>query len=283
MSVFPDDSKPVPEGTQTIGSLGELEKVTEESVKTLIKARHLPASQNVAGAFTTIVSGIGQALRDGIKGVVNSLSSLFRPVYDAGQEMRDGQVELNRRTDLLSPLLEYGSAYMGTLKGWDVTGAMPFRSQIGPMRGCRIDGDGIRLEKAGLWDIRAQITAESAIIVTGRMQWRVLVSDPQGWPFSEQVATVTSNAQLTQTIVSSVVVPGPWYHVTVEVTALGAGRTILGGPRWNRLVVQHISNEVAGNTGAEESQTPPGPAQGPVEPPGGRPDPYDGRGSELSS
>lgn len=269
----------VPEGGYTASSLGDLQRMNEAQIRKQLAAPAELAFQQVRGNFVSqLTKGIGDALR----GIFDP-NGWFAHIGQAAAPFRDGQLELNHRIDLLSPLLDYGSACMDTLKGWDVTGTMPFRSQIGPMRGCRIDGDGIRLEEKGLWSIWAQITAESAIIVTGRMQWRVLVSDPQGRPYSAQVATVTSNAQLTQTIVSSVVVPGPGYHVTVEVTALGAGRTILGGPDWNRLVVQHISNEVAGNTGAEESQTPPGPAQGPVEPPGGRPDPYDGKGSELSS
>lgn len=257
MSIIPKQ-QPVPEGVNTATTLARLQDVTEASVKDLIRTQHTTGPQHVAEGLHGMLTGIGQALR----GIFDP-ASWFASIGRAGQDYRDGQEALTRRTDLLSPLLDYGSAYMGNLSGFDVTGVMPFRTQIGPMRGCHLDADGIRLEDKGLWDIRAQLTAETVFIVTGRMEWRVVVKNPQGGIYSIQRATVTSSSRLTQTLVSSVVVPEPGYLVQVELTSLGVGRTILGGPAWNRLVVQHISRGEDGATGAEESQTPPDPIQGP--------------------
>lgn len=261
MSIIPKE-QPVPEGVDTAATLARLQDVTEASVKDLIRTRNTAPSAHIAEGLRGMLTGIGQALR----GIFDP-SGWFSPIGRASQTYRDGQEALNQRTDLLSPLLDYGSAYMGSLTGWDTTGIMPFRTQIGPMRGCHLEQDGIRLEDEGLWDIRAQLTAEAVLIVTGKMEWRVIVRNPQGGVHSTQRATVTSSNQLTQTLVSSVVVPGPGYLVQVEMISLGLGRTVLGGPAWNRLTVQHISRGAAGATGGEASQTPSSPAYGPVLPP----------------
>ncbi|MEJ4100935.1 hypothetical protein V5S96_11305 [Corynebacterium mastitidis] len=252
----------IPEGGYSASGLAALQGMNEEAIKRRLRAPADNLFNQVKGNF------VGK-FADGIADVLAGARSIlgFERLERVGREFRDGQTELNHRTDLLSPLLDYGSACMGNLSGWDVTGVMPFRTQIGPMRGCRLEDSGIRLGDKGLWDIRAQLTAESAIIVTGRMEWRVVVKTPQGGVYSSQRATVTSNSRLTQTLVSSVVVPEPGYLVQVELLSLGIGRTIFGGPDWNRLVVQHISREVSGSTGAEASQVPPDPVQGPPRPP----------------
>lgn len=252
----------IPEGGYSASGLAALQGMNEEAIKRRLRAPADNLFNQVKGNF---VSKFADGIADALSGARKALG--FDRLFHVGEQFRDGQAELNRRTDLLSPLLDYGSAYMGNLAGWDVTGTMPFRTQIGPMRGCHLEADGIRLEDKGLWDIRAQLTAEAVFIVTGRMEWRVVVRTPQGGIYSVQSATVTSSAQLTQTLVSSVVVPGPGYLVQVELTSIGIGRAILGGPRWNRLVVQHISRGEAGATGSEESQTPRDPAQGPTPPP----------------
>lgn len=257
MSVFPDNSKPVPEGTQTIGSLGELEKVTEESVKTLIKARHLPASQNVAGAFTAIVSGIGQALRDGIKGVVNSLSSLFRPVYDAGQEMRDGQMALTERQDLIDKVLNYGSCFPSTMASAPASTWVraPFNTQIGAARGVTQLGYGLRLDSAGTWDCRAQIVTTSATGLLPRtIEWQVRVYRPNRTLHTLQVGRIPSKDSWQQSVVMSFQVDEPGCTVEVWLKSINYYGKIIGtGPKFCRLTAQQVDTVDRGAADGSEA------------------------------
>lgn len=207
-----------------------------------------------AGVRDGFLAGIADALR----GVVRA--PLFQDVADAFQ---DGQLALKNRLDLLSPLLDYGSAYMdaqgGFLQFGNNHGTMPFTNQIGPMRNCELHDNGIRLLAAGLWDVRCQMAyGNNALGVgNGTVEWYVRVYAPSGELFSEQVGLEANVWTKTSTIVSSVVVPEAGYVVKVEVKWIHGSRKLLGGPRNNRLVVQHISNRVGvGGTGAENSTTP---------------------------
>lgn len=251
----------IPEGGYSASGLAALQGMNEEAIKRRLRAPADNLFNQVKGNF---VGKFADGIADVLAGVRSILG--FERLERVGQQFRDGQLALNERTELLSTLLDYASAYMGGRSGWDTTGTMPFRHQVGPSRGTRVEAGGIRLLDKGLWDIRAQLTAEAVLIVSGKMEWRVVVKDTQGRVYSSQRATVTSSSQLTQTIVSSVVVPEPGYLVQVEMMTLGIGRTILGGPEWNRLVVQHISRDLEALTGAEESQSP-NPIQGPPLPP----------------
>ncbi|MFS0228508.1 hypothetical protein ACL1BT_15605, partial [Corynebacterium striatum] len=68
---------------------------------------------------------------------------------------------------------------------------------------------GIRLDDIGLWDIRAQITVSWVRIVTGDVNWRVIVYRPNGTIYSQQLSSLSGNGNMTGTIVSSVVIDTP--------------------------------------------------------------------------
>ena len=164
--------------------------------------------------------------------------------------------------NLLSPLLDYGSCYVNPNNRVHGTGWAVFSERIGPMRGCEMITDtqgGIRLLDKGLWDIRLHISADTFFALPGQTRYFITelrVYSPAGDLYSTQAAATTNENTDTQTIVSSVVVPDSGYRVRVYVTQMFSGRGILGGPKWSRLTVQHISRDVSGGTGGENSNEP---------------------------
>ena len=164
--------------------------------------------------------------------------------------------------NLLSPLLDYGSCYVNPDNRLHGTGWAVFSEQIGPIRGCETIADsqgGIRLLDKGLWDIRLHLTADGFFSLptqTTGVRIELRVYSPDGGLYSVQASANNDENPATQTIVSSVVVPDSGYRVRVYVTKMYSGRGILGGPKWSRLTVQHISRDVSGGTGAESSNEP---------------------------
>ena len=215
--------------------------------------------------------GLGDGLRDLVGGIADALNGiftpggLFSPVGDAMQYFRDGQQDLTDDVDLLSPLLDYGSAFIDPGSRVHGTGYAVFSRQLGPMRGCELITDsqgGILLLDKGLWDIRVHLTADSILQVSSHAPFRfeLRVYDPRdGSIFSRQAFNGNDMDPLTGTIVSSVVVPEPNFRVRVYVTKMASGRGVLGGPAWSRLAVQHLSRQVEGpwNSGSGPSSPDP--------------------------
>ena len=268
MSVYPDDSRPVPEGAYTPSTVKDLQSVTEASARAEIRSQALvPWREGRENFFTNIIGGIGKAFQDGLKGLTGGLGGIFGAIVGAGKEVRDGQDELTHRADLLSPLLDYCSVSTppgsgDALKG---TGLVPFTYQIGPRRGATPVGGRIRLDDKGLWDLRAMVTT-SWVAVGGEARAYLRVLKPDGKTiFSEQGHFTSTLSSQTLTLVSSVVVPEPGYLVDVWVTAASA-RGWWTGPQWTRLSAQHISRSVEAGTGGEDSSEPePEPPSEPVQ------------------
>lgn len=252
----------VPEGGYSVSNLAELQALDEAAVLRKLRQPIDRAWGDVNKNFLTRIDEWGQ------EKIVKPLQQIFAGLRPPGWErvadaFQDGQLKLTSRLDLLSPLLDYGSAYMdsvgGFLKFGQNYGVMPFTNQIGPMRGCDIQDGGIRLLDAGLWDIRCQLTfgANALGVGNGRVEWSVKVYDPGGGLYSEQRAIEGNQWAKTSVVVSSVVVPEPGYLVKAEIAWIHGSREIYGGPLNNRLVVQHISRTVdVGHTGAESSYRP---------------------------
>lgn len=255
MSVYPDDSKPTPKGALVPSGVKALQSVTEESARNQIRSQALVPWQEARGNFfTNIIGGIGDALREGLTGIITGVSDFFNPIKKAGADVRDGQVDLNERLDLLSPLLDYCSLSAPPGKGdaMNGKGRFPFSYQIGPARGATPVDDAIRLEGEGLWDIRCMVTFNE-MMFDGYYQANVRVLHPDGKTiYSEQSAHGMTLVGGTMTIVTSVVVPEPGYFVDCWIYSAGP-RGWKKGPRWSRLTVQHISRKITAGTGAEES------------------------------
>ncbi|MCQ4148569.1 hypothetical protein [Rhodococcus qingshengii] len=167
-----------------------------------------------------------------------------------GTGMRDGQEDLNERTDLLSPLLDYGSAYANTVGGLFNKGQVGFTNKVGPMQGCHLAGGRIVFDDQGLWDIRCQLWIDYIQFLSGMVEWEIRVLDTAGQIFSRQKTRMTDQEPFSSTNITSVVVPTPGYQVQIYITEMAPGRGALGGPAFNRLSVQHISRKVnEGDTG----------------------------------
>lgn len=186
------------------------------------------------------------------QGIFNAISEIFGK-GDRGleglKEFVDGQLELNERTDLLSPLLDYGSVYMDAASQFVNVGQMQFNHKIGPMKGCSMANNSIYLDSPGLWDIRAQLWFDWTL-ADGNVQWQIRIYKPDNTLYSVMRAEFDSKAATSSTNLCSVVIKDGGYVAQVWVSSIGAGRGVLGGPSRNRLTVQHISHETnIGDTG----------------------------------
>lgn len=224
-----------------------------KDVRGMLVGRQTSSFLNVGNIFGGVIEKIGQALMGITQG------GMFSTIDDASTRIIDGQEALNDRTDLLSPLLDYGSVTMPSGQPFTGTGVLPFTRQVGPMRNVSVrtaGGGGLTFGDKGLWDIRLQATG-SWVITGGTTQVQVslIVYTPNGDWYSEQRTMfaissgdlIKNSGEQTHVIVSSVVVPEAGYYVRARVALNSSTRKFLGGPMWSRLTAQHISREVEGN------------------------------------
>lgn len=222
-------------------------------VREMLVGRQTNSFLGIGGLFGGVIDKIGQALMGITQG------GMFSTIDEATLRITDGQEALNDRTDLLSPLLDYGSVTMPSGQPFSGTGVLPFTRQVGPMRNVTVrtaGGGGLTFGDKGLWDIRLQATG-SWVVTTGTTQVQValIVYTPEGNWYSEQRTMfaissgdlIKNSGEQTHVIVSSVVVPAAGYYVRGRVTLNAGTRKFLGGPMWSRLTAQHISREVDGN------------------------------------
>ena len=272
MAVIPGSSDPKPDGSNspTLAGLGWLQDVTEQTVKDHAKSRVMPS---FGRAKSTLINDLIGGAFGGFLDILNGLAPpawLPDKAVRAAQHVKDGQESLNSRADLLSPLLDYCSAYAPPNDRDHArfgAGRMPFTQQIGPSRNVQVTSDGrLKLLDRGLWDIRAQVVVSwVGVFSNADIRVGVRVLRPDGSVFSQQ-AMIEKTTNITSfTVVSSVVVDAPGYFVEVYVEQLDGGRGVFGGPKWSRLTVQHISRDMKNNTGAESSTSDPsqtGPSSG---------------------
>ena len=228
-----------PNGATPEGSLG----------RGLFRARQLQTEAEAKAQMTNGAIGAGGAWTGAQHEFKINIKDLLNLLKDRADAFEDGQIELNGRTDLLSPLLDYGSAYMDTSGGFSNVGQAWFVHQVGPMQKCHLDQGRIILEEEGLWDIRASMWFDSTGL-GGGVGWNVRVLRPNGTLFSEKMEYFDDTKARSALSISSVVVPAAGYQVQVYVTVIAATRGIIGGVQRNRLTVQHISRDITtGDTG----------------------------------
>ena len=265
MAVLPGSSGDVPESGNdpSLGGVKWMEDVTEQGVKDRAYDQVFPSMRgakesllgNLLGGFFGVISGI-------FTGALSVIPSWFPDqAAQFAQQVRDGQRDLNDRTDLLSPLLDYGSVSCppGANHARFGTGRMPFNYQIGPAQGVTLTNNMIRLDDKGLWDLRAMVTVSWTGAPFGQdCQVWLRVLTPDGGlhsVYSEQGYFMSTLKSTTMSLLSSVVIPEAGYYADVYVIAPG-DRGWWTGPAWTRLTAQHISREVSFGTGGETS-TPP--------------------------
>lgn len=253
-----------PDGAVESGGVKTLQTYTEDSVMSAVSGGVRNSWGVAKGNFITdFIGGLFKGMNDILNGL-NPANWLPAPAKQYAQTIRDGQVELNNRTDLLSPLLDYCS--MSSPPGGGThnvnNNRFPFTYQIGPCQNTTPMGDGrIRLDDKGLWDLRCMITAQGiGLLDNGEFQVFLRVIKPDGGlhsVYSEQGNYMNTLNHVTVTSITSVVIPAPGYFVDVYIMKASGARVFWSGPKWNRLTVQHISRNVENGTGAEESTTPP--------------------------
>ena len=108
-------------------------------------------SSNILSGFLSIGEAIGQALDD----VANALfGGLIQNDHPALDRIRDGQLALNERLDLVDLISGYAVAYMKANRYKDRGKWVPmeFDGQLGPVKNATVENDGITLAK-GTWVI----------------------------------------------------------------------------------------------------------------------------------
>lgn len=214
-----------------------------------------PGAQPIAGQFEGGILGwvlnlIGGKIGALIADLAQALLGLGNFADPNMNAIRDGQLDLNHRTDLLSPLLDYGSVFMDAANQLVNVGQMQFNRQIGPMRGCALANNSIYLDSPGLWDIRAQLWFDWTALPDGNVQWQIRIYRPDNTVYSVTRAEFDSTKATSSIGICSVVIPTGGYVAQVWVSSIAVGRGVLGGPSRNRLTVQHISHETnVGDTG----------------------------------
>ena len=268
MAVLPGSSGEMPEGGNdpSLGGVGWMQDVTEQGVRDRTYSDVMgPFSSAKSSLFGNLLGGFFQGLLDVFNGL-NPANWLPRPAIDFAEYVRDGQEDLNNRTDLLSPLLDYGSwcCRPGSAHARFGGGVMPFNHQIGPVKGMTHMGDNvhnggrIRLDDIGLYDIRATVTVSWYGIGPFRdetLSWYIRVIKPDGGlhsVHSELGYFMQTWNTVTMSSTSTVVVDEPGYFVDIYVLSPG-DRGWRSGPKWTRLSIQHISREVTAGDGSEQS------------------------------
>lgn len=199
----------------------------------------------IVGKYRRAGTGLDERFGGFLKNMAQAVGGLFAGQNNYWGQISDGQLQLKDRTDLLSPLQDYGSAYMEAKNGINNTGRLPFTKQIGSTQGCTVMSSGlIRLHDQGLWDIRLQAKASwTALVGSGKVSWRINVLYPSSTyrVFSTQQYTSDTLSTHSITMISSVVVPDSGFYVEAYCDEIVAGREIRGGVQVSRLTVQHIS------------------------------------------
>lgn len=257
MAVIPGGSHPVPDGAKQSGAdLALVQNLTEDDVRNNIKGQALLPWESAHGSFfTNIIGGIGQALLAGVTGAANTIGGWVSDFFNVGrraaygdERVDDGQLSLSERADLLSPLLNYGSAYCpaNNLSDRIMTGAgvFPFTELLGYHHNVRIrDGGGLVLEEKGTWNIEGSVTCQGrniskagSVIASTAVTIYVDVIKPDGsvWSraikkmpisgFGSTIGVATQNVTFPSSydFKFTVQVPDPGYAIKVEAVRAGA-------------------------------------------------------------
>ena len=190
----------------------------------------------VTGVIDTI-SGAIQWVTDGIAALFGMGNGQFLPGSNL-EAIRDQQLALNHRVDLLTDVSGYCSTYQD--KNWRVgsgTRRIPFGRQLGPYKNAHPGDDGIYLDAPGTWRIDATATVSGGN-GSGPCRFIISVRDPDGEIYSEQwLDAERLNISKTWSWNTTVVIPEPGYHVRVYWGHPAVWWTLLGGTHLSRLSV----------------------------------------------
>lgn len=197
-----------------------------------------------AQALGMVVSTVIDTISGAIQWVVDGIASLFG-VGDAQflpgsnlEAVRDQQLALNERVDLLADVSGYCSTYQD--KNWRVgsgTRQIPFGKQLGPYKNAHPGDGGIYLDAPGTWRIDATATVAGGN-GSGPCRFIISVRDPEGQIYSEQwLDAERLSTSKTWAWNTTVVIPEPGYHVRVYWGHPALWWTLKGGTHLSRLSV----------------------------------------------
>ena len=251
-----DPSQTTPPDAATVSSL---QSTTEDSAKAAMRAPIEASWGSARGNFVgNILAGIGQALTGGLGGI-------FQPISDGMKPIRDAQLDLQNRTDLLEGVQGYAHAYMtkNVNAQWNLGNnwrTMPFDGQVGPSVGATVRSDGrVSMDSKGLWLIYAKTHGRSTGFTGGGgVTMRVNVYRPDGSAYSSAYvrgtslvdagAVVSTYGNVSLVAVVPVVIDEPGCYVQVD-TWTAAWRWWDGGTQLSSLSVvkQSSSTENKGS------------------------------------
>lgn len=243
-----DLSGGTPEGALSPGEVKTLQTYTKDTIERQamagIRSAWGGAKDNF---FLNVVSGIGQALLAGISGAVNSIGSWASSIFGAGKQIHDGQLDIAKQNDLLSPLLDC-IHLIGATNGGNTamhgSGFYPFTVPLAPYQGVEIRPDGgVTLLEKGWWTFDVQLTVDWIIIGTSS-EYRVETFRPDGTLYSRKTyrGWITDGVT-TYTLPGAVCVPDTGYYIRVWVNSGSGNRGWLGGSEWSAMIVQHVSRK----------------------------------------
>lgn len=254
MAIDPSQSTP-----KDVATVSSLQSTTEASAKAAMRAPIESSWGSARGNFVgNILAGIGQALAGGVGGI-------FQPISDGMKPIRDAQLDLQNRTDLLEGVQGYAHAYMtkNINAQWslgDNWRTMPFDGQVGPSVGATVRSDGrVEMGSEGLWLIYAKTHGRATGFTGGGgVTMRVNVYRPNGSVYSSAYVRGTSlvdavaygNVSLVGVVPAVIDEPGCYVQVD---TWTAAWRWWDGGTQLSSLSVVKQSS----NTENKGSQTVP--------------------------
>ncbi|OLT54829.1 hypothetical protein BJF89_00935 [Corynebacterium sp. CNJ-954] len=227
----------------------------------------------LAESFQGTVGGIGTAISNALNGILTG--GPFAPVEEAAEEIRNGQLDLTDRVDLLFGISGYGFSYMSKNINaqWSTnnTRRMRFDKQLGPAKNTSITSDGrLSLDGAGAWLVLVKTHAAGTTFGGNAMiRQTVRIRRPNGTfyhtciddasTFSEGGFVTDPKGAGTLLSIFPVVIEEPGCKVEVD-TWTGAWRWWDGGTRFSMMAAirhstdtQNRGDEVVPNETEEEA------------------------------
>ncbi|MGX1598580.1 hypothetical protein ACWIDS_16140 [Dietzia maris] len=226
------------------------------------------------------VGGIGDALAEGLNGIIGGLIDMVLGRYDGDMPaFVDGQLALNERFELLQSISGYGTAYM-TLNYWmgsNGGGALgergreiPFRGYLGPHKNCELELGAEGATETGHWRLLAPGTWRSEVRVTGESletdaRLIIEVCAPDGSAYSRAIfskGAMNGTQQRSLAVAHTFVTDAPGYTVHALWTKQPslAKQRLLGGTELSAFTLSRWDIDTTDH--ANEPEVPDGPEIG---------------------
>ena len=152
--------------------------------------------------------------------------------------------DLKDRMDLLDPIMDFGQSYMPTDLRFTGTGRLPFRDQLGPARGVRIENNGIRLLGEGVWQITCSFKPSWVLAVSGtyiNAELRCYRPDGSLYTYHKYQDSIQWDHSIS--FGADFVVPEPNCFVALHIAEAASARQFYGGWAITRLSAKRWSSQ----------------------------------------